>query len=488
MFFCNNFAEKISCHMFRNAIPSIIADFPNIFNDAHTMGWGRWKSKTFISYQKSKTNQKNGSSQKFKKFYLTTFNCSFKLLACKQKRKRIIPNTPSATSSEDEEGDDSDSSISTHKANYKIPKIKKTDSPYEIAKLRIDFPNLSHHSDDIFRSLSLTELIRLDKKLESTSKSAKKLTEKMAKNLEKMKKFPKKIQEGEDNRSDKLHAARFIGGHACRHTDIWLQARQTIGLTGLEPISRYDSEALGISGHINSHIWYQLHNPGSKEVSIKMLSPQALKAARAATDKEVLSAKKDFEEVSEIAIAMSTLNHAVHCVHPWNFSTAALEFFLVSIAYGEKEVATKTTRISYLTDFIDEVLLHNAEAWDDGKPFLTHTELSNKWLTQMMMRTPKAGPSKQNNQGGSNQKNNNGNGNNPRPPPPPQQRQIRSEPPFHSKRFLPALQFQLLPKQSDKSCPATWDPKIMLKHACAHYNSADKKYCQKDHSFLDHKN
>jgi hypothetical protein len=56
-------------------------------------------------------------------------------------------------------------------------------------------------------------LIRLDKKLEGSAKSTKKLTEKLSKNLDKIKKFPKKIPAGEDNRTDILHEARFLGGH-----------------------------------------------------------------------------------------------------------------------------------------------------------------------------------------------------------------------------------------------------------------------------------
>jgi hypothetical protein len=145
--------------------------------------------------------------------------------------------------------------------------------------------------------------------------------------------------------------------------------------------------------HLNSHIWAELHNPGSKEISIKMLSPQALKAAGGSSDKEAASVKKDFDEVGEVAVAMNTLTHAVHCVHPWNFSIATLDFFLTTVQYGEKESTSKSSRISFVCDFIDDILRHNAEAWDDSKPFLTATELSSKWITEVMMRFPRAGPS-----------------------------------------------------------------------------------------------
>ena len=94
----------------------------------------------------------------------------------------------------------------------------------------------------------------------------------MQKNLEKIKKKTVKVEAGEDNRSNNLHESRFIGGHICQNSEIWLKARESIGIAGLDPISRYDSEGVGLSGHINSHIWALLHNPGAKEISITRLS------------------------------------------------------------------------------------------------------------------------------------------------------------------------------------------------------------------------
>ena len=43
--------NKFSGHSFRAGVPSSLADFPNIANDWHVMGWGRWRSKIFLKYQ-----------------------------------------------------------------------------------------------------------------------------------------------------------------------------------------------------------------------------------------------------------------------------------------------------------------------------------------------------------------------------------------------------------------------------------------------------
>jgi hypothetical protein len=60
-------ACNISGHKFRSAIPSIMANNPKIWDDSHVMGWGRWKSKTFIDYQKSKGPQKKWVFRKIEK-------------------------------------------------------------------------------------------------------------------------------------------------------------------------------------------------------------------------------------------------------------------------------------------------------------------------------------------------------------------------------------------------------------------------------------
>ena len=68
----NNFLKKwfpdshISGHSFRAGIPTSIANFPDLTNDNHAMGWGRWRSKAFSSYQKAKKKQKNGFFIKLK--------------------------------------------------------------------------------------------------------------------------------------------------------------------------------------------------------------------------------------------------------------------------------------------------------------------------------------------------------------------------------------------------------------------------------------
>ena len=385
-------------------------------------------------------------------------------------------------SEDDTYADSNGEGTSSAKAINSLPKIPKhkfsSRSKAEVDRLRSDLPNLSHHPDDTFRSLSLTELIRLDNKLESGGKSGKKLSEKLAKNLDNIKKFPKKIEAGEDNRADIIHKSRFLGGHICKNSEIWLKTRETLGISGLDPISRYDSEGVGLEGNLNGHIWAALHNPGAKDISIRMLSPEALKIARGESDKDSASCKKDFNSVNEIRLALSTIRTAAQFIHPWNFSFATIEYFLNSVNFGEKDLGSNSEKILFLSNFIDEVFLHNAEAWDDSKTFIGAQKLTNKWVSDVMLKTTKIDSQKTKNT--NNFKPNQNNRKNP-----------TSSSHFSKVSFPPGIcrrfNFNVCPSQSDDSCPAPWDSAKKLKHVCTFQNQTDKKFCLQNHPFLEHK-
>jgi len=375
----------------------------------------------------------------------------------------------------DSNSDSSDSCYSKIK-KFKIPKNseKGRKSKETIKKLREDLPNLNHHSDEIFQSLSWSDLFKLDNKLESHGKGGKKLTDKMAKNLEKIKKNPKKIEKGLDNRADIIHDSRFLGGHICKNSDIWLKAREKIGIFGLEPISRYDSEGLGMNGNINSHIWATLHNPGSKDFSIKMLSPEALSSARSANEKDANTCKKDFVNINDIRLALNTIRTATQLIHPWNLSSATLEYFLNSVQFGEKESTGNFEKVKFVTKFIDEVLANNAEAWDDSKPFMSSNKISNKWVADMMTKGPKTFQKNEQNKNYKKIEIQDGNK--------PNMFKRINIPPYMCRRF----NFNICPNQNDASCGAPWNAALKLKHLCA-FQNPDKSLCLKNHSYRDHK-
>ena len=410
----------------------------------------------------------------------------------------VLPDISESSSSSDEESvkgksrfnpDEDSDSDSPLKKKYKIPKLQyghRTKKQIEL--MRQDFQNLKHHPDETFRTYSLTELIRLDSKMSKDSKSSKKLTEKLQKNHEKAKSKPTQIKAGEDNRSDVLHEARFLGGHTCKNTEIWLQARKSIGITGLDPIAHYDIDSVGMNDRINCTIWAALHNPGSREISIRMLAPEALKAAMGNEDKETISPKKDFDSMKDLRTALASLRLATHFVHPWNFSVATLEFFLTSVNFGEHDITDTAARLKFVCEFIDMILLRNAQAWDDSNGFWVQEKIANKWIGDLAAKIPR------NNVGGGSERTDNANkpGNKQKP-----KNNTNQKSPTHSKVpfkkvFVPTgvcrrFNLNVCPSQADATCVAPWDPTVMLKHVCCHQNLQTKAFCMGKHTLPEHK-
>jgi hypothetical protein len=61
---------------------------------------------------------------------------------------------------------------------------------------------------------------------------------------------------------------------------VWLQARKVIGLTGPDPVLKYDFDGIGASERLNSYLIATWHNLGSKDFSIKMMNKKAVDLAR----------------------------------------------------------------------------------------------------------------------------------------------------------------------------------------------------------------
>ncbi len=318
-----------------------------------------------------------------------------------KKPKFILP-TVSSSSSSSSNGSDSDTPL----PHPDPPPTKKPPPPHHTAPLsaanlalyREDFPHLRNKPDSYFSEKTFEQLIRMNTMLEKSSKSNRKLTERLSRNLDFAKTHPTQVPAGPDNRSDLLHSARFLGGHLCKHTTVWLQARGCLGLQGPDPVSRYDIDALGLGGHINTYVWAALTNPGSKDLSIGMMAPEALRAARGTEDRDSHHPKRAFSSVDALRTALSALRAALHCIHPWNFSLTALEFFLTTIRFGTLDLPDHPNRLSIVTEFIDDVLLYNAEAWDDARPFLQFADLSTRWLHHLLPHrsstpSPAAAPS-----------------------------------------------------------------------------------------------
>ena len=327
------------------------------------------------------------------------------------KRRRIIVSSSSegetsSSSSSDSEPDPDDRTAAPemHKeSSYKIPKkhSKAIWSPEQLKNLRKNFRNLENFDDSILASLTFKEMVAMGGKKDKNNKI---LTEKLAENYEKIRSFPTKIEAGEDHCTGQAHESRFLRGYVGNSQDLWVQARKKVGLTGIDPISNYETVSIGLNGHISSRVWHEVHSPSSKLLSLRMLTSASMKTAWTAQEKN--NEIKEFETLQELKMAVVALDVCIRKVMPWNSSFATIAIFLHSVNFGEHDLAGKPNQLGFLADFVDEIVRYNAQAWDEERFFMSAQEVAAKWSALFLRKFA----STQKSASDSNQKNNSKNG------------------------------------------------------------------------------
>ena len=260
---------------------------------------------------------------------------------------------------------------------------ENTMSDGDLACLRRKFPFLADLSDRFVRSQTTGELL----KMEATAMKLKMMEQsrdyedRLASNKMALEDRETAIQAGVDNRWDKLHAARFLGGASCSTGKLWREARK-ISLNGEKPVGSYDMGSVGMGGFVTSKGWVELHNPSSCKLSLRLFSINncASKAGSAArgsskTDEDV----DDIVELGEFKLALRTLRVAAAMVMPWNFAFVALENFLIQSNFCHSELVGVENQAKILTQFVDYVLRENSNRWRDNSSFLNTGELKATW-------------------------------------------------------------------------------------------------------------
>ena len=298
------------------------------------------------------------------------------------------------------------------------------------------------------------------------------LSEKLAENYESVKKFPVRIHPGVDDCTGFVHHARFLRGYVGNSQELWLQARRTWGMSGLDPISNYETVSIGLNGYISHKVWSEVHSPSSKTLSIRLLSDAARKAAW--HDSEKGTEVREFESIQDFRMAVVALNTCISKVMPWNSAFTALTVFLQSINFGEHDLADKPDKLSFLADFVDEVLRHNAQAWDEERHFMGAQEISAKWSALFLRKFSAAQASRAAGGGPGNKAAQKGG----------------KKPLSKEERVPPGL---CKPFQT-KQCPhpgekhlAPWDKDYVLCHQCGRWLNDKRRYCMGNHARSEHK-
>jgi hypothetical protein len=278
-----------------------------------------------------------------------------------------------------------------------------TDS--DLAAMRSKFPFLRDFSDGFIRATKPDCIL----KMESTtlkireSERSRDADDKLAANRAALGTSPKILKEGADDRWKILHEGRFLPGAGCSAAKLWLTARSSLGLTGGAAIGNYDMHSVGLGGFVSAKGWVELANPSSTKLSLRQFSLNNC-SSKVSNKKGDTEEESEFSELGELQLALRTLRTAASFVSPWNMSFTAIENFLVNNKFCKDDLQGVEKQAALLCQFVDYVLLENANKWRDCEPFLSSGDLKNAWQAFFSAR-PQSSLSRKKTEQSSNQRN-----------------------------------------------------------------------------------
>ena len=198
--------------------------------------------------------------------------------------------------------------------------------------------------ESLLKKLPLNAMFQLNTALAKEKKTSERLgvNTRLAHNAKKMVRHPVEVEKGVDNRREKLHPARFLGGVSCSLPEKWAAARRVIGELGVPAIENYDLDSVGCGGCVSPKAWLEIHNPASQELRIKLFHLPNVASTG-------LSGKKtdngeDGESLREIAdldgfkVALNTAREAMSSALPWNRSISAVVGLMFNTNYLQEDI------------------------------------------------------------------------------------------------------------------------------------------------------
>jgi hypothetical protein len=273
----------------------------------------------------------------------------------------------------------------------------------DLDNLRLDFPTLAKYSDDFLRSTPWESLIRgqaATLKIRELEKG-RLVEDRLTLNQDSLQSTKSKIEAGEDNRLDILHAARFLPGMACSAAKMWLMARDVIGPNGIPPISTYDMSAVGLAGYVQPKGWIEISNPGSPNMKLRLFNINNVNSSSGGGGNITFGGssvcfgedQKEMQNVGEFKLALRAARTAMSFALPWNFSVQALEGFMHISEYCSKDLTGEAKPAVVLSQFCDFIFAENAKRWRGKEPFVAQGEMRSYWEAFYGSR-PKSQPEK----------------------------------------------------------------------------------------------
>jgi len=240
---------------------------------------------------------------------------------------------------------------------------------------------LNEYEDEVILHTPIDTLLKLEStsiKLKNLEK-ANDIDDKLTSNRDNLPNTRLKVVAGEDNRWTNMHEARFLPGIGSSAVKQWLRAREVMGRKGHAAISTYDMGAVGLAGYVTPKGWYEIHDPGSSNLSLRQFSINNCGKKVATKSGEYEEDMADVVEIGEFKCAVRVLREAMSFVHPWNKSVAALEGFLIQSNFCKKDLEGLEKTAGLLSQFVDYVLRENSNRWRGQEAFLSIGDLKGTW-------------------------------------------------------------------------------------------------------------
>ena len=327
-------------------------------------------------------------------------------------------------------------------------------------------PHLKSVPESLLKKLPYSAVFQLNAALAKEQKTTERLgvNAKLAQNAKKIARNPAEIEEGQDNRREILHPARFLGGASSSLVEQWGAARRVIGETGVVPLGNYDLDSVGCGGCVTPKGWHEIHNPASQELKLKLFHmPNMANNMQSGKRQEGEEGSETLREIADLEsyrVALNTAREAMASALPWNRSISALVGLMYNTSYMAEDLGGNPKRAAILTEFTDYIFGRNGLNWENDQPFLTTDELSHVWSNWRAKRGISSKPAerKKKEDGFSDKK-----------------KQLSEVCRLYNAK---ACKFQ-----QDKECKSSWGK--TLKHVCSKFVGANK-LCLKDHPRADH--
>ena len=255
-------------------------------------------------------------------------------------------------------------------------------SDLEAMKKKFDF--LAEYTDEFISKHGIDTILRLEStalRLKEAEKS-KATEDKLAHNRDELAATTLRVMAGVDNRWDQIHPARFLPGAGCSAGQMWLNAREIMGISPQTPISSYDMAAIGLRGCVTAKGWINIANPGTSNIKLVQFSMTGSTSTKPASSSNNNTEEvENIEVLAEYKLALRALRAAMCYALPWNRSADAIVGFMEQSNYCHSDLANSDKQARVLTRFTDYILEENANRWRSKQTFVTTGEMKEAWAS-----------------------------------------------------------------------------------------------------------